>query len=184
MDQDSSRSQVTAPEWVTEEEVDEDRKQSELRIFEQEAADKPENVRAKIAEGKLRKWYETVVLLNQPHVNGDCMQFEIFRNGEWLTREAAGYYGSTRQEVADYHNSLTLQNDDPLLALPAGLPIYTIWQNGGQFSENGNTGDPTVALSIDPARLARELGVVKLFDAVVPHVVIVGEANEGGSQAA
>jgi hypothetical protein len=79
------------------------------------------------------------------------MQFEIFRNGEWLTREAAGYYGSTRQEVADYHNSLTLQNDDPLLALPAGLPIYTIWQNGGQFSENGNTGDPTVALSIDPS---------------------------------
>jgi elongation factor Ts len=62
---------AAAPEWVTEEEVDEDRKQAELRIFEQEAADKPENVRAKIAEGKLRKWYETVVLLNQPHVNGD-----------------------------------------------------------------------------------------------------------------
>ena len=62
---------AAAPEWVTEDEVDEDRKQSELRIFEQEAADKPENVRAKIAEGKLRKWYETVVLVNQPHVNGD-----------------------------------------------------------------------------------------------------------------
>ena len=62
---------AAAPEWVTEDEVDEERKQSELRIFEQEAADKPENVRAKIAEGKLRKWYESVVLLNQPHVNGD-----------------------------------------------------------------------------------------------------------------
>jgi elongation factor Ts len=62
---------AAAPEWVTVDEVDEDRKQAELRIFEQEAADKPENVRAKIAEGKLRKWYETVVLLNQPHVNGD-----------------------------------------------------------------------------------------------------------------
>jgi elongation factor Ts len=62
---------AAAPEWVTEDEVDEDRKQAELRIFEQEAADKPENVRAKIAEGKLRKWYESVVLLDQPHVNGD-----------------------------------------------------------------------------------------------------------------
>jgi elongation factor Ts len=62
---------AAAPEWVSEDEVDEDRKAAELRIFEQEAADKPENVRAKIAEGKLRKWYETVVLLNQPHVNGD-----------------------------------------------------------------------------------------------------------------
>ena len=46
-------------------------RQSELRVYEQEAADKPENVRAKIVEGKLRKWYETVVLLKQAHVNGD-----------------------------------------------------------------------------------------------------------------
>ncbi len=62
---------AAAPEYVSEEDVDEGRRQAELRIYEQEAADKPENVRAKIAEGKLRKWYETVVLLSQPHVNGD-----------------------------------------------------------------------------------------------------------------
>lgn len=62
---------AAAPEWVSEDDVDEERKQAELRVYEQEAADKPENVRAKIAEGKLRKWYESVVLLNQPHVNGD-----------------------------------------------------------------------------------------------------------------
>jgi elongation factor Ts len=62
---------AAAPEYVSQDEVDEDRKQAELRVYEQEAADKPENVRAKIAEGKLRKWYETVVLLDQPHVNGD-----------------------------------------------------------------------------------------------------------------
>ena len=34
-------------------------------MFEQQAADKPENVRDKIAEGKLRRWIEEVVLLNQ-----------------------------------------------------------------------------------------------------------------------
>ena len=62
---------AAAPEYVTEEDVDDERRQAELRIYEQEAADKPENVRAKIAEGKLRKWYESVVLLSQPHVNGD-----------------------------------------------------------------------------------------------------------------
>jgi elongation factor Ts len=62
---------AAAPEYVSEDDVDEERKQAELRVYEQEAADKPENVRSKIAEGKLRKWYETVVLLNQPHVNGD-----------------------------------------------------------------------------------------------------------------
>ncbi len=57
--------------YVSEEEIDEDARQAELRVFEQQAADKPENVRAKIAEGKLRKWMEDTVLLKQPHVNGD-----------------------------------------------------------------------------------------------------------------
>ena len=58
-------------QYVSEDEIPEEAKQAELRVFEQQAADKPENVRAKIAEGKLRKWMEEVVLLNQEHVNGD-----------------------------------------------------------------------------------------------------------------
>ena len=57
--------------YVSEEEIPEDDKQAELRVFEQQAADKPENVRGRIAEGKLRKWMEETVLLHQPHVNGD-----------------------------------------------------------------------------------------------------------------
>jgi len=57
--------------YVSAEDVPEDARQAELRVFEQQAADKPENVRAKIAEGKLRKWLEDVVLLNQVHVNAD-----------------------------------------------------------------------------------------------------------------
>jgi elongation factor Ts len=62
---------VPTVQWVAEEDVPDDAKQAELRVFEQQAADKPENVRAKIAEGKLNKWLEEVVLLRQPHVNGD-----------------------------------------------------------------------------------------------------------------
>ena len=54
--------------WVSQDDVPEEAKQAELRVFEQQAADKPENVRGKIAEGKLRKWYEEVVLLAQTHV--------------------------------------------------------------------------------------------------------------------
>ena len=57
--------------YVSEEDIPEDDRQAELRVFEQQAADKPENVRGKIAEGKLRKWMEEVVLLKQPHVNLD-----------------------------------------------------------------------------------------------------------------
>ena len=56
---------------MSEDEIPQDDKDAELRVFEQQAADKPENVRERIAEGKLRKWFEEAVLLNQPHVNGD-----------------------------------------------------------------------------------------------------------------
>jgi len=57
--------------YVSEDEIPEADRQAELRIYEAQAADKPENVRPKIAEGKLRKWMEETVLLRQPHVNGD-----------------------------------------------------------------------------------------------------------------
>jgi len=60
-----------ATQWISEDEVPEEAKDAELRVYEQQAADKPENVRPKIAEGKLRKWLEEVVLLNQVHVNAD-----------------------------------------------------------------------------------------------------------------
>ena len=58
-------------QWVTDEDVPEEARQAELRIYEEQASDKPENVRPKIAEGKLRKWMEDVVLLDQEHVNPD-----------------------------------------------------------------------------------------------------------------
>jgi elongation factor Ts len=60
-----------ATQYVSEEDISQAAKDAELRVFEQQATDKPENVRPKIAEGKLRKWMEEVVLLNQPHVNTD-----------------------------------------------------------------------------------------------------------------
>jgi elongation factor Ts len=57
--------------WVAEEDVPDDAKEAELRVYEQQAADKPEEIRAKIAQGKLAKWLEEVVLLKQVHVNAD-----------------------------------------------------------------------------------------------------------------
>ena len=62
---------AAAPLYVSEDDVPEEDRQRELRIFEEQAQDKPENVRPKIAEGRLKKWLEEVVLLNQPHVNKD-----------------------------------------------------------------------------------------------------------------
>ena len=76
--------------WVSEEDIPEEAKQAELRVFEQQAADKPENVRGKIAEGKLRKWMEEVVLLNQVHVNPDKHEGKTI---EQLRAELSGTVG-------------------------------------------------------------------------------------------
>jgi len=62
----SPQTKVIAPEDVSEEDRD-----AETRVFEQQAADKPENIRPKIVEGMLNKWLGEVALLNQEHVNGD-----------------------------------------------------------------------------------------------------------------
>jgi elongation factor Ts len=57
--------------YVSEEDVPDEAREAELRIFEEQAADKPEDVRPRIAEGKLRKWLDEVALLKQAHVNED-----------------------------------------------------------------------------------------------------------------
>jgi len=59
------------PLYVSEDEVDEQAKEAELRVLREQAATegKPENVQEKIVEGRLKKWLEEVVLLDQTHVN-------------------------------------------------------------------------------------------------------------------
>ncbi len=73
--------------WVSEDDVPAEVREAELAIFAQEAADKPEEIRQKIAAGKLAKWYTEVVLLNQPHVNAD--KHEGATIGDLLHRIAA-----------------------------------------------------------------------------------------------
>ena len=57
--------------YVTRDEVPQEDKDRESRVFEQQAADKPENIRPRIVEGMLNKWMSEVVLLDQVHINAD-----------------------------------------------------------------------------------------------------------------
>jgi elongation factor Ts len=59
------------PLVVNEEEIDPATREKEAKVFEEQAADKPENIRPKIVEGQLKKWFSEVVLLHQKHVNED-----------------------------------------------------------------------------------------------------------------
>ena len=57
--------------FVTDDQVPADEREAEERVFAEQAADKPENVRPKVVQGMLDKWLDEVVLLRQKHVNAD-----------------------------------------------------------------------------------------------------------------
>jgi elongation factor Ts len=64
--------------YVSREDVPAEAREAEARIYEQEAAEKPENIREKIVAGKLDSWYATIVLLEQemhnPKFDGKTVQ--------------------------------------------------------------------------------------------------------------
>lgn len=64
--------------YVSREDVPAEQREAEARVYEQEAADKPENVREKIVSGKLDSWLQTIVLLEQemhnPKFDGKTVQ--------------------------------------------------------------------------------------------------------------
>ena len=64
---------AAAPSYVTEDEVPEADREAERKVFQEQAAEegKPPPVQEKIAEGRMKKWLEEVVLLEQTHVNAD-----------------------------------------------------------------------------------------------------------------
>jgi elongation factor Ts len=60
---------AAAPLAVSEDEVPAEDREREVRIATEQAADRPENVRERIVQGKIDKWLDEVVLMRQKHVN-------------------------------------------------------------------------------------------------------------------
>lgn len=62
-----------ATKYVSSDDVPQDEKDAELRVYAQqaEAEGKPEQIRDKIAQGKLNKWFKDIALLPQEHINPD-----------------------------------------------------------------------------------------------------------------
>jgi elongation factor Ts len=64
--------------YVSRDDVPGEVRDAEARIYEQEAAEKPENVRERIVAGKLDAWFQTIVLLEQemhnPKFDGKTVQ--------------------------------------------------------------------------------------------------------------
>jgi elongation factor Ts len=69
------------PKWVRREDVPDEVLTAEKEIYLAQAKDtgKPEKVLEKIVEGKLNKWYEQVVLLEQPFVKDPDKTIDVLR---------------------------------------------------------------------------------------------------------
>jgi elongation factor Ts len=64
---------ATAPRYVSSDEIPEEEREAERRVFEEKAREegKPDNVVEKIVAGQLSKWAGEVALLDQTHVNAE-----------------------------------------------------------------------------------------------------------------
>jgi hypothetical protein len=80
------------------------------------------------------------------HESGDCLQFEFWRKGQWLTKEWSGYAIDGMDYMPLYHNSLAVQNVTPatIPSLYAQAVAY-----GGQWNNGGSFGDPSVTMSVN-----------------------------------
>jgi elongation factor Ts len=84
---------AAAPLAITDEDVPAEDRAREERIAIEQAADRPENVRERIVQGKLDKWLDDVVLLRQKHVN------EAKHDGKTIEELRAALSAETRENV-------------------------------------------------------------------------------------
>jgi elongation factor Ts len=86
---------AAAPLYVSRDDVPEEARGAELRVLREQAAaeGKPEHVQERIVDGRLGKWLEEVVLLDQTHVN------EEKHDGKTLEELRAELSASTGENV-------------------------------------------------------------------------------------
>lgn len=102
------------------------------------------------------------------HQDGAAGEFELFRKGEWLTKEMSNYDNSRGGygETTTYHNTLDIENDCPACAtITFGDGLDTaIWQNGSQWMEGENAGDPTTLMSSGPGYVYAASTLTNLYN--------------------
>jgi hypothetical protein len=98
------------------------------------------------------------------HQLGDGGQFELYRKGEWLTKEMSNYDNNMLGMTTMYHNTLALQN-----WCPNGTPNlnwfeYGEWANGSQWMEGMDAGDPATITSTGPNYVYATSDLTNLFN--------------------
>ncbi|CAK0759025.1 putative Serine/threonine kinase associate protein KapC [Gammaproteobacteria bacterium] len=91
------------------------------------------------------------------HESGVCGEFELWRKGEWLTKERSGYDSNGTPGIGstcEYHNCLGIKNKATSPTDATGTPVKLgwyekpIWDFGGQWIVAMGIGDPTTLSSL------------------------------------
>ena len=98
------------------------------------------------------------------HQDGNAGQFELYRKGEWLTKEMSNYDNNWLGETTYYLNSLGLQN-----TCPSGNPVVDWFEqgelaNGSQWMLGDNAGDPTNLISSGPGYVYASSDLTNLYN--------------------
>lgn len=86
---------ATAPKYLSTEEIPAEAKQAAIAVFEKEVEGKPEEMKAKILEGKLASYFSDQVLLDQPFIKDESKTIRDLMN------EATQKFGE-RVEISSF----------------------------------------------------------------------------------
>jgi len=106
------------------------------------------------------------------HQVGDGGQFELYRKGEWLTKEMSNYDNNGVGITTMYHNTLALENS---CTCPGGAPSnlqwyeHGEWNNGSQWMEGLNAGDPLTISSAGPGYVYATSTLTNLYNRPAPY---------------
>ena len=99
------------------------------------------------------------------HQDGDAGQFEIYRKGEWLTKELSNYDNNGNGQSSMWHNGLALQNWCAN-GKPQNLNFFEApyWPNGSQWNNGGSAGDPVTVASFGAGYAYAQTDMTKLYN--------------------
>lgn len=86
---------ATDPQYLTDAEIPEEKKQAALDVFQKEVEGKPEDMKQKILDGKLASFFSTAVLMNQPYIKDETKTVKD------LVTEASQKFGE-RVEISKF----------------------------------------------------------------------------------
>ncbi len=99
------------------------------------------------------------------HQDGDAGQFELYRKGEWLTKELSAYDNNGNGQSSMWHNSLSLQNWCAN-GKPTNIQFFEApyWPNGSQWNNGANAGDPVTISSHGAGYTFAQTDMTKLYN--------------------